>query len=67
MSEAEFGIELDSLGTTEQTAIGDVELSVTSLLFNSFGNGRRLAMRGVVAGVVRLGTGHAARANRQRC
>lgn len=64
LSDPEFGIELDSIGTTEQTTIGDIELSVTSLVFNSFGSARGLRLRGVVAGVVRLGTGHAARANR---
>jgi hypothetical protein len=59
-----FGIGLDSLGTTEQIAIGDVELSATALLVNSFAGGGPLRLRAVVAGVVRLGTGHPARENR---
>lgn len=59
-----FGIGLDSIGSTEQTALGDVELSATALLFNSFGAGGGLRLRGAAAGVVRLGTGHPARPNR---
>lgn len=64
VSDPDFGIGLDSIGSTEQTAIGDIELSATALLFNSFGAGGGLRLRGVAAGVVRLGTGHQARANR---
>jgi hypothetical protein len=59
----EFGIGLDSLGTTQQTALGDVELSVTSQLFNGFGSTGSVKLRAAAAGVVRLGTGHPARAN----
>ena len=64
VNDPEFGIELDSVGTTEQTAIGDIELSAAAMLFNSFGKERGVRLRGVAAGVVRLGTGHPARANR---
>jgi hypothetical protein len=60
----DIGIGLDSLGTTQQTALGDIELSVTSLLFNSFASQAGLRMRAVAAGVVRLGTGHRGRDNR---
>jgi hypothetical protein len=59
-----YGVQLDSLGTTQQTAIGDVELSATALLFNNFGSTGSVRLRGVAAGVVRLGTGHPARENR---
>ncbi|HET9425989.1 MAG TPA: hypothetical protein VFO55_11505 [Gemmatimonadaceae bacterium] len=62
--DADYGIELDSIGTTEQTAVGDIELSITGLLFNSFGSTSRVRLRGAAAGVVRLGTGHPARPNR---
>ena len=64
IGEPAYGIGADSLGTTEQTAIGDVELSATALLFNTFGSRSNVRLRGVAAGVVRLGTGHPARANR---
>jgi hypothetical protein len=64
LRDPDFGIGLDSLGTTEQTAVGDIELSATTLLFNSFGAAAGLRLRGVAAGVVRLGTGHRARENR---
>lgn len=64
VSDPEFGIALDSIGTTEQTAIGDIELLASTLLFNSFGRRTGLKMRGVAAGVVRLGTGHTPRPSR---
>lgn len=65
VSSPDFGIELDSIAPTQQTAVGDIELSLTTLLFNSFGDTtRHLRVRGVAAGVVRLGTGKPARANR---
>lgn len=64
VSDPAFGIGLDSIGSTEQTAIGDIELSATALLFDSFGAGSGLRLRGAAAGVVRLGTGHPARPNR---
>jgi hypothetical protein len=57
-------VGLDSLGTTEQTALGDIELSATALLFNTFGSTTGMKLRGAAAGVVRLGTGHPARGNR---
>jgi hypothetical protein len=60
----EFGIGLDSLGTTEQTALGDIELSATALLFNTFASATGVKLRAAAAGVVRLGTGHPARSNR---
>src|SRR5207253_1663741 len=57
---------LDSIGTTEQIALGDIELSVTSQLFNSFGDAPSSATkwRGSLAGVIRLGTGHRPRQGR---
>jgi hypothetical protein len=70
VTKVDYGIELDSLGTTQQTAIGDVELSATLLLLDTFrpgnvtGSTARLKVRMAAAGVVRLGTGHPARANR---
>ena len=66
VSDVSYGIALDSIGSTEQTSVGDIELSVTSLLFNSFADAptRWLQWRGTAAGVVRVGTGHPARANR---
>lgn len=64
VSDLDYGIELDSIGTTTQTTVGDVELSVGMLLFNSFASERGVRLRGVVTGIVRLGTGHPARANR---
>jgi hypothetical protein len=57
-----FGIGLDSIGTSQQTSVGDIELGATALLFDSFGTGR-IGLRGVAAGVVRLGTGHPPREN----
>lgn len=58
-----YGIDLDSIGTTQQISVGDIELSVTSRLFDSFARATpsRLKLRAAVAGVVRLGTGHPAR------
>lgn len=60
----DYGIQLDSLATTQQTTIGDVELSATALLLNTFGAAGGLKLRAVAMGVVRLGTGHPARENR---
>lgn len=64
LEDQSYGIGLDSLGTTEQTTIGDVELSATTLLMNTFAGTGALKLRAVVGGVVRLGTGHPARENR---
>ena len=64
VSAPEYGIGLDSLGTTQQTAIGDIELSATALLLNSFSDSSGLRLRAAASGVVRLGTGHPARPNR---
>ncbi|MEO5568650.1 MAG: hypothetical protein ABIR92_09165 [Gemmatimonadaceae bacterium] len=64
VNDVDYGIEVDSIGTTTQTTVGDIELSVGMLLFNSFANERGVRLRGVATGVVRLGTGHPARANR---
>ena len=60
----DYGIQLDSLGTTSMTTIGDVELSATALLFNTFASTSGVKLRAVAAGVVRFGTGHPARENR---
>jgi len=60
----QYGIGLDSIGTTEHIALGDIELSATALLFNGFGSTAPVKMRAAAAGVVRLGTGHPARPNR---
>lgn len=61
-----YGIVLDSIGSTEQTSVGDIELSVTTRLFNSFSDATTgwMQWRATAAGVVRLGTGHPARPNR---
>jgi len=66
VNDAQFGIGLDSIGTTEQLAVGDIELSMTAQLFNSFTDSLSggLKWRGAFEGVVRLGTGHRARENR---
>jgi hypothetical protein len=64
ITKVDYGIQLDSLGTTQQTSIGDIELSATTLLFNTFGDTTGLRLRAAAAGVVRLGTGHPARENR---
>jgi hypothetical protein len=64
VSDPAFGIGLDSIGTTEQTAIGDVEVGASTLLFNTFGRASGLRLRGVAAGVLRLGTGHTPRPSR---
>jgi hypothetical protein len=60
----DYGIQLDSIGTTSMTSIGDVELSATTLLLNTFATTGGLKLRAVAAGVVRFGTGHPARENR---
>ena len=61
-----YGIGLDSIGTTETIALGDVELSATAQLFNSFTDSASggVKWRGALGGVVRLGTGHRPRENR---
>jgi hypothetical protein len=66
VNDAQFGIGLDSIGTTEQLSVGDIELSLTAQLFNSFSDSLSggLKWRGAFEGVVRLGTGHRARENR---
>ncbi len=66
VNDARYGIGFDSIGTTETIALGDIELSVTSQLFNTFSDSLSGGMkwRGAFAGVVRLGTGHRARGNR---
>ena len=66
VSDATYGIGLDSIGTTETIALGDVELSAAVQLFNSFTDSasRGVKWRGALAGVVRLGTGHRAREQR---
>jgi hypothetical protein len=66
VNDARFGIGLDSIGSTDQLAIGDVELSATTQLLNTFTDSATdgLHLRGALAGVVRLGTGHRARENR---
>jgi hypothetical protein len=66
VNDQRFGIGLDSIGTTDQLAIGDVELSVATQLLNSFTDSASsgVHLRAAVAGVVRLGTGHPARENR---
>jgi hypothetical protein len=66
LSDPRYGIGIDSVGTTTQLAIGDVELSVASQLFNSFPDSVMggLHWRGTVAGIVRVGTGHPARGSR---
>ena len=64
LTKVDYGIQLDSLGTTQQTSIGDVELSATAQLLNTFAATTGLKLRAVAMGVVRLGTGHPARENR---
>ena len=66
VSNGRYGIGLDSIGSTDQLSIGDIELSLASRLFNSFSDTLTggLHWRGAVAGVVRLGTGRPARQNR---
>jgi len=60
-----FGIGLDSIGTTDQIALGDMELSAAAQLFNSFPDSMSgFHMRTAVAGVLRLGTGHPPRGGR---
>lgn len=64
VNNVDFGIEIDSLGSTEQTTVGDIELSLSARLFNSLGASRGWRARAAATGIVRLGTGHPARANR---
>jgi hypothetical protein len=64
IAKVDYGIQLDSLGTTEQTSVGDIELSATAMLLNTFARTTGLKLRAAASGVVRLGTGHPARANR---
>jgi hypothetical protein len=64
VNDVDFGIELDSIGSTEQTTVGDIELSVSARLFNSLGATRGFRGRAAAMGILRLGTGHPARANR---
>jgi hypothetical protein len=66
VSDETYGIGLDSIGTTESIALGDVELSATAQLFNSFSDSLSggVKWRGALSGVVRLGTGHRARESR---
>lgn len=66
VNDPRYGIGLDSIGTTEQIALGDIELAVTTQLFNSFTDSATggIKWRGAFAAVVRLGTGHRARQNR---
>jgi hypothetical protein len=64
ITKVDYGIELDSLGITQQTTIGDIELLAAATLFNTFAATEGMKLRGAAAGVVRLGTGHPARANR---
>lgn len=66
VSDPSIGIGLDSIGSTEMTSVGDIELSLAARLFDSFGatDERSVRLRGALMGVVRLGTGHPARANR---
>src|SRR5258708_7249427 len=61
-----YGIRLDSVATTETIALGDVELSATAQLVNSFTDSLSGGMkwRAALAGAVRLGTGHRAREER---
>ena len=66
VSASAYGIGLDSIGSTDQLSIGDIELSVASQLFNSFIDSvtSGIHWRGALMGVVRLATGHTARGNR---
>ena len=61
----DIGIGLDSIGTTDVIAIGDVELSAVAALSNTFPDtAAGIHYRGVLGGVVRLGTGHPPRGGR---
>jgi hypothetical protein len=63
ITKVDYGIQLDSLGTTQQTTVGDIELSATAMLLNTFAARGGPKLRAAASGVVRLGTGHPARAN----
>ena len=66
VNDERYGIALDSIGTTGQLTVGDIELSATAQLFNSFSDSSPggIKLRGSVAGLVRLATGHRARGTR---
>jgi hypothetical protein len=61
ITKVDFGIELDSLGSTQQTSVGDIELSARALLFDNFAAANGPRLRAAAEGVVRLGTGRPAR------
>jgi hypothetical protein len=63
ITKVDYGIELDSLGSTQQTSIGDIELSARALLFDNFAAATGPRLRAAAEGVIRLGTGRPARAD----